>query len=853
MRRLKTLSGMLLFLIVIPKLCDAQRYAFFTYPSHFKNTLEVSYSEEEIDRIQRYYNFRKLDSRYLYDKEFEIPIDCDKMNNLAVIIEIASVENESLPAFLGNIGVSSAVKSNDDALSKFFSTILSSVKENDQYLIIDIDSLASTAFSYPTQQRALLDKEPRRVFDFCQLTNSYGFELKLPFVANNPTTFRIVNEPGNFPSNEPRQYVTIYEKPEGERKASPIWWLEKNHDPLRRGMATDGKLKFSPYQKYKVIGKNSLLEIRFDQEAIARNINFQGSISLAARSGEKKIEVAPYFVIGEEQKTLGVSAMPIKEIADYFLRLMIEANNYDRSWKELTTNMDILSHVHDSSGNTASQILYERDRQISIASAQRVTANALASVDAYLFTVDSLHFPISYDEDLVQDLYDVNYYVQHPVLEALIKDMSGKSDPNRRRFRYNDLKAVLSEIRASYKNHIAELFNDPYYYRAISEGYYGALQQDRAEVKVTEGMINEQMVRQAENLRLLYELLKRIKESNTQTINAFLSFTILTITDFDDIFRKTEDAINEIERGNLMELGAAVNSADNATMQQDLLRIFRTVNPAYQAFINSSVLFNELLLSRGYSPGTDSIQEQSEFKSLKKLTQDAPAYNIIRDQFALFAGREIFKRLVYANIDVSKANVDEGDELVISVMWYNSDGNVNGSTDNTEDAVELATAKFIVKKVGWDVDVSESALLIHRIDEEKLRPDYPLSPSNFKPTAGASLTWTYYNPHRTKVRTKKDHWFVNDKNVGVEMEYGFIKFLHWLEPSFGINVSYTDFRTDRDVEFGAGPVIGLFRNSIFVTTGYAFSVNGESPFYMGIGFSFSNIYEHAKNGNNGND
>jgi len=150
----------------------------------------------------------------------------------------------------------------------------------------------------------------------------------------------------------------------------------------------------------------------------------------------------------------------------------------------------------------------------------------------------------------------------------------------------------------------------------------------------------------------------------------------------------------------------------------------------------------------------------------------------------------------------------------------------------------LATAKFLVKKTRWHLDVSESALLIHRIDEELLRLGYPISPSNFKPTAGANMLWSYYNPYRTTERIKP-----RGKYKGQYRQYDFLKFLHWLEPSFGINVSYLDFRTDRDFEFGAGPVMGLFQNRIFLTTGYNFSVNGESPFYMGIGFSFSNIYK----------
>ena len=271
------------------------------------------------------------------------------------------------------------------------------------------------------------------------------------------------------------------------------------------------------------------------------------------------------------------------------------------------------------------------------------------------------------------------------------------------------------------------------------------------------------------------------------------------------------------------------------------------LNRLYSSFYSSSVLLNKLLKEHGYvSPNGSMSVFAPEQRPIQSLPEDPNAYNTIRDEFALHAGQEIFKRLVYATIDLSKANIKDGDELLISVVWINSDGNVKSSTNDKTNAVHLATAKFVIQKVGWQVDFPESFLLIHRMDEDNLRADYPLSPSNFKPTAGASMLWTYYNPHRTAARIKRNYWLVAKKNRGQLKEYGFVKFLHWLEPSFGVNVSFNDFRTDRDIEFGAGPIIGFFRNQIFATVGYNLSVNGESPFYTGIGFSFSKVYDRIK-------
>lgn len=837
----RTLLAMLLLLVCVTNRSHAQRYAFVTYPKQHQQKIVGGYSEHTLAQARLLYNMQKMDVTHLLDSQYQVNINCDKGYNLGLIIE-QQRSGKNLVDVLKGIRFSSALMTNDKSLDAYLDKISKSIDtEKDSFVIIDVDTLVSTVFFQNAQTRsALFGENQRRRVEFCQLTKSYGLSMEVPLTDGSKFVFKIFSSDEDFPINEPRQYVTIYEKTDDLREASPIWWLEKNIEELKRGIVTDGSQKFSTFQKYRVISKNSLLEIKFDQEAIAKNINFLGSISLSARSGANKVEVAPYFVIGQEQKAFGVSAMPIKEIADYFLRLMIEADNYNETSTRLQQEIAILTKASNAKKNTTA---FEAEKKDVLASAVLEAKEQVDAIQADLGRLKDLTKEIVPDERLFNKIQKLNYFIRDAELSLIAGQASPIEPANyQKKFTYGELDTTLMELEPQIEKQIGTTLSDPYHYYALTGRT--KVESENAGPKASDVNLRNLFTGELDNLKLLYELLRRIKESNNQTINAFLSFTILTITDFEDIYKRTEAAIMKIEKEKLNDFSASkVDSAH----QRALLDIFNQVNPAFQSFFNSSVLFNQLMRAQGYAPSSkiDTATSVRRMKSLSQLTNDASAYNYIRDKFALAAGKEIFKRLVYASIDVSKANIKDGEELVISVVWYNSDGNKNGSTNNTEDAVELATARFIVKEVGWHVEVTESAFLIHRIDEEKLRPDYPLSPSNFKPTGGASLMWTYYNPHRTAERKKQDHWLVKDKNVGKTKQYGFVKFLHWLEPSFGINVSYTDFRTDRDIEFGAGPVIGFFRNSIFFTTGYAFNVNGESPFYMGIGFSFSNIFQHV--------
>lgn len=679
-------------------------------------------------------------------------------------------------------------------------------------------------FSYEDDKKA----ERTRICQIASLDDGIEFKIGEKF------TFKIKNAiataTSEFRNIEPRQYVTIYEKKNPltaekglintANEVERIWWLEKtsNNSVVSADNLNSGVPGLFPRQLYTVVSNKSTLEIRFDNEALARNIDFHGSVSLVARSGEKKIEVSPYSVIGEGQKQFGVNAMPIKEIADYFLRLMIESKRFNYE-----VGQTVMAGADIKQFAEGKQVFVDNQKR-ELAGVLDVAVKGLQlALDKHNAGPDSdpvCCFPI--DDQLVVALKKLAlFFPTDGQLAILINQMTLTEVRSPSPFTFKALKEYLEKL----KNIDGK--TNTRVVQTIGESTINSVNETTLRAKYL-----TTLVKANNDAKLCFELMKRIKSSNDQTINAFLSVTTLTITDFNDMYARAEKIYNN--RANVEITETTANSTMSALLEYQEI---------FTRFTGSSVLFNDLMKEIGININSNDLN----IEDLNKVLSTKKTYDDLRNKFAIAAGKEIFKKMVYATIDLSKANLPDGSKLDIGVVWYNAEGNIEEENNNEKGnkGTELWTASFIVKKTGWHLEVSESALLIHRIDEEKLRSGYPLSPSNFKPTAGANLLWSYFNPYRAGGRIKQRGVY-----KGQYKEYSFLKFLHWIEPSFGINVSYLDFRTDRDFEFGAGPVMGLFQNRIFLTTGYNFSVNGESPFYMGIGFSFSNIYKRINKADN---
>jgi hypothetical protein len=214
-----------------------------------------------------------------------------------------------------------------------------------------------------------------------------------------------------------------------------------------------------------------------------------------------------------------------------------------------------------------------------------------------------------------------------------------------------------------------------------------------------------------------------------------------------------------------------------------------------------------------------SSQEYDRLKDLEVTGQ----YETVLRQLSKKAGEYLYALLTYASIDLAKNDVKQGDILYLNVQWKNfKDQMVDSLRIKDDEKMDIGT--FKIEKTGWSTEVSESFYLIERINEPNRLSDDRISPSNFKGAAGVSLMRTY-----------------NYSEPGDKAEN---KFLNWLQPSVGLNLSYIDFYTTKDLELGLAFQTGIFKNSIFL--GYGVNLNGirggeKNSTYFMLGLSFTNL------------
>jgi hypothetical protein len=156
----------------------------------------------------------------------------------------------------------------------------------------------------------------------------------------------------------------------------------------------------------------------------------------------------------------------------------------------------------------------------------------------------------------------------------------------------------------------------------------------------------------------------------------------------------------------------------------------------------------------------------------------------------------------YINLRTQDAKV--GDTLYINLRVYPSE---NATTYRT-----VPLPPLYIRDFGFATNVSPSFMLVKRSSE----PAANTQTSNFKGAAGISLLFSH------RARRSETRWVVFN---GL---------------SAGINVSYLDFDTTQNLEVGAGPVFGLFRDRLHVGAGWNLNVPGDR-FYYYVGFGFADI------------
>lgn len=636
----------------------------------------------------------------------------------------------------------------------------------------------------------------------------------------------------SFPYVEPRKFLTIYEKKTYGSEPEEIWSVDRvNRGDTTQKSEKSQKYIFKTKQKHSVIGQTSILELHFDQYSLAHDINFRGSISLKAKSGDKNIEVAPYFVTGEQQKTFGVNSKPIKEIADNYLRMMIEAKKATSIYESsISDNFMTLKGFKksDSNGLEKEFDFYIKDNLNVIKNyfeRKKEGGDSIVNKESML----DVSYEVSYLLDYISSpvLYNIFYLKGVSSVNTILDELKDIEDvtnfDNRKRPGYIE-KYKNSEARYVLNNNIID--DEPK--DSILNNDYNNHNQSYLE-----------FLKSIERCR---RFLEYFASTGHDTKKAFFSIANMTEVDFQTITEKVNFNHSQIKTyENWTKIGELNSVSEIELVQMHLHSLYMYIDELTKI----SPFFSSLLKNHSYNKDFLRLQKYPSSyrnKNIWKLLEnedyslfyDSNSYYSIRNELAVKAGEHIFSKLVYATIDISKMEVSDGQEIEISLVWYNIFNSDSG--ENPEDGVELATAKFIVKKVGWGWNAQETFLLINRIGENKLDPNYPISPSKFKPTAGASLLWGYNNDFRGQNFCGRT--------------------FRWLEFSAGINVSFLDCNTEKDFEIGAGPIIGLFNNQISFTAGYNLSSEGLSPYYMGIGFSFSTAHKKitakAKGENNTN-
>jgi hypothetical protein len=266
----------------------------------------------------------------------------------------------------------------------------------------------------------------------------------------------------------------------------------------------------------------------------------------------------------------------------------------------------------------------------------------------------------------------------------------------------------------------------------------------------------------------------------------------------------------------------------------DQFRRYGTIHNLYDQTIKS---LHELADYQG-SEFQQAIQSSLAFQGtnpydrMVNLRKNKDQFDGVIKRIAEQAGEYIYSSLAFATIDIAKNDLRDGDILYLYVQWKNFK-NTNlqllGRRD-TLPAEKMEIGTYAIATTGWTTEVSESFYLVERINEVDRSIDQNVSPSNFKGAAGVSLmrTFNYCEPSDGKK---------------------FNKFLNWLQPSVGLNLSYIDFYTNKDLELGVAFQIGLFKNSIFL--GYGVNLNSirggeKNGTYALLGLSFVNLAQKVK-------
>jgi len=549
-----------------------------------------------------------------------------------------------------------------------------------------------------------------------------------------------------------------------------------------------------PNQKYNALDIAGQVKIEFEKTGLIRNTDFFGNVTLEAEisgsKGTRPIEVNPYSEIGIARKAIGIKSDPPYEVSNKLLSMLVEISEVGEKKNLLETAYSFRTReALKQYGITLANVIDACDKKN-----PNVDSIKDIALDAYdeLASTTSLY---SYGADSIVD------QIRHIFMNSAT------------------LKVRLVGLKAyTYTPHIMYI-RDPFIKAYLEAAEY---LQDK--------------------LPLTLEFLKSFEKGGQEGLKAFLSLTSLNLIKYVDIKNTLIKSQDTLSRLHLPTIDSKMMVTDSILLlYKD--PIYKAMNALYYLSRLQGSEIERIVIGytrdkvKNRTPLQDSIYSFNS--SIVKNAQQAIALliNTYKDSLAILvarkAGEQIYKKLIKASIDLGKSGAAEGETLSLYLTWI-----LDGS-DSLQNSPRLEIGKYQLINSGWGLEVADMFALVNRSHPSRTVDPTHTSPSVFKGTGGAVLMWTYSKEDKgLNVNENKNGYYTRRKNV----------FMNFLQPSFGINVSYLDFNTSKDVEIGTGLQLGLFHNKVYF--GYGVNLNllspKDAPFYFFLGFSFAKLSDLFK-------
>ncbi|MEM9859582.1 MAG: hypothetical protein AAF149_18980 [Bacteroidota bacterium] len=632
------------------------------------------------------------------------------------------------------------------------------------------------------------------------------------------------------PNVDPRRFLVVKEQRRKRQQADTIW------------------NNFSQFRQ--VIDSRSEVIVQFKLDALKQEIDFEGNISLHAElvSGEntKPIEISPYSVIGSDHTAVGTKSLSPYEFSMRLLTALYKVYELQKrsDYKDLVRRLRVVTDFPDwkNSSVDMGQVLYKEAldyinlKEEQYLKAERNHLLSLTQLDntLRLFYGDGFTRPEAFS----------NRSDSIPISDILVWAESGPDDLSTEQRK--NLIAYLEDLekerpKANALKYYSNDDNDRI--GNIIQQLYGL-----ANISASERLISDAHGRNTLQITQVKEHLdsvqRKLPTNSLKVLIQTIYYSYLTplkiaITNSNELQEYVQDFLSA-DQYTQSALLAAIHkdslflSQSNAYMtsviqqlskiQTDFEKFMDEISSMDNGSINDvqkyrlSILHHEFIVAmQGFEAIVTEIsnleireyREASNYYELKrgkvKKGNTSEFLSDWAEYLAINAARYLYKKLIIGKVDLLRENIPDDSQLKLYVLWY---------TDKGNEPQKLLIGTFVLRKLGWNERISDSFLLINRLNTPGGPDD---SPSRFKGAPGVSLQWTY-----------------TDDGTG--------DFVRRLQPSIGINVSYLDFSTQDDVEIGVGVQFGFWKNKVFLGWGTNLNVEDDGG-YFSLGFSFANIAE----------